>query len=334
MKQHQFTQPQPVLNEKGQPTGGWATKGLLNYQRKAIAAPFYRIKEWDWYQINSQNIALQFTYGHASYAGQVGVMLFDFIEGRPIFQKDIILALPFSSLGLGANAEGDGVIEYNKNGFHLRIETKDQNYNIFCQYENFLAEVTLTRQNPDSLVINIPFDESPTAFHYNHKISCMAATGKAVVDGTEYPFIQGQAWGLLDWGRGVWPFHNQWYRSSATGLVDDQVFGFNLGRGFGNTSAATENALFYEGKLHKLGKVAFDLGKSYSDPWHLYDEEGRLDITLTPTYDRETKIKILWVDNNTHQMFGYFNGTATLDNGRVLTLNNLIGFAEHATNNW
>lgn len=334
MQQHQFTRPQPVLDEKGRPIPGWATEGILAYDRGAIKAPPYRIKEWDWFQINTDRIALQFTYGHASYAGQVGVMLFDFLEGKPIFTKDNTLALPFSSMKLGANAEKDGVIEFEKDNFRFRIETKDKNYTIFCSYDDFRADVVLTRLNPESLVINVPFDEKPTAFYYNHKINCMAATGKATYAGQEYLFREGEAWGLLDWGRGVWPFHNEWYWSNSSGLVDGKVFGFNLGCGFGNTSTATENALFYEGKLHKLGKVAFDLGSSYKQPWHLHDDEGRLDIVLTPSYDRETKTKLLWIDNNTHQMFGAFNGTATLDDGRVLEIKDLIGFAEHAVNNW
>ena len=38
------------------------------------------------------------------------------------------------------------------------------------------------------------------------------------------------------------------------------------------------------------------------------DDEGRLELTLYPTYDRTTEAKILWIDNCTHQMFGEFKG--------------------------
>ncbi|NLB90941.1 MAG: DUF2804 domain-containing protein [Clostridiales bacterium] len=332
-QQKQFISSVPVLNEKGEPNPGWANAGILTYDRKAIKAPFYRIKEWDWYQINNDHLALQFTYGHASYAGQVGVMLFDFIKGQPIFTKDLILPLPFSSMHLAENAEKDHLLRYEKKGVTLIIETKNHIRSIFYRFEDFSAEITMKPLHPYSLVINIPFDEKPKAFYYNQKINCMQAQGKVVYQKKEYLFDH-QAWGLLDWGRGVWPFSNQWYWSNASGLVDNQLFGFNLGCGFGNTSTATENALFYDNAIHKLGTVRFSLGETYTDPWHLTDDQGRLDLTLTPTYDRETKIKLLWVDNNTHQMFGHFNGTVTLDNGQVLEVKNLVGFAEHAINNW
>ena len=132
----------------------------------------------------------------------------------------------------------------------------------------------------------------------------------------------------------MWPFHNEWYWSNGTGTVDGKIFGFNLGTGFGNTSQATENMLFYNGKYHKLGRVHFDLDTEYMKPWRLYDDEGRLDLTLTPCYDRTTRMKALFVDNCCHQMFGGFSGRAVLDDGTVLQIDDLQAFAEHAVNNW
>ena len=75
--------------------------------------------------------------------------------------------------------------------------------------------------------------------------------------------------------RQVWPYHNEWYWANGTAPVAGQLFGFNLGCGFGDTSKATENMLFYSGKVTKLGRVHFDLGTAYMKPWHLYDDEGR-----------------------------------------------------------
>lgn len=328
-----FTQPAPVLDGEGRPNPGWASRGLLRYDRSAIRAPAYRIKEWDWYQVSDSRKALQFTLGHASYAGQAGVMLFDFAAGENIYTNDKIIPLPFGSLHLSANADADGVTVYDKRDMFLRFENRGDTRMLAARCKDFEAEITLVRQNPHALVLNVPFDTKPGHFYYNHKISCMTALGRAVVHGQEYLFAD-DAWGLLDWGRGVWPFHNEWYWSSATGWLAGQVFGFNLGCGFGNTTAATENCLFYKDEIHKLGRVAITHGESWMEPWRLQDEEGRLDLTLRPVYDRETKIKLLWVDNNTHQMFGQFTGHAVLDDGTRLDVADITGFAEHAVNNW
>ena len=333
--QNRFTSPGPVLDEQGRPVAGWAASGLLQYNRKSIRAPFYRIKEWDWYQINDSRRALQFTCGHASYAGQVGVMLFDFATGEPIFTKDVILPLPFGSLHLEDSAEEDNILLYDKKGMKLRIEKQGETRRIECRCEGFEAEVTMERKTPHALVINVPFFESPHAFYYNHKINCMQAKGRAIVNGTEYTFGEKEeAWGLLDWGRGVWPFHNEWYWSNAAGRLKGEIFGFNLGCGFGDTGKATENCLFYKEGIHKLGQVRFVLGKGYHEPWKLVEEEGRLELTLHPVYDRETAVKLLWVNNNTHQMFGCFEGFAILNDGTRLAVEGITGFAEHAVNNW
>ena len=331
--QKRITSPASVLDEKGIPNPGWASEGIFKYNRKAIKARAWRIKEWDWYQVSNHTHALQYTFGHAAYAGQIGIMFFDFEKGENIFTKDKMLILPFNSLKLEANADKDGVLEYDKGGMFMRFEKKGDIRTLTARCKGFESEVTLKRENPNALVINIPFDEKPTNFYYNHKISCMSATGRVEANGEEYLF-EDDSWGLLDWGRGVWPFHNEWYWSSATGYLNGEIFGFNLGRGFGNTSNATENCIFYKRKLFKLGKIKIDTGEDYMDDWHLYDSKGRLDLTLKPVYDRETKTKLLWVDNHTHQMFGKFSGKVVLDDGTKLDVKDITGFAEHAVNNW
>ena len=328
-----FTTPEHVLNKHGHPNPGWASEGILKYKRSAIKAPPWRIKEWDWYQVSDNHKALQFTFGHAAYAGQIGIMLFDFEKGEHIFTYDKMLILPFGSLKLEENADEDGVLKYDKGGMFMHFENNGGTRTLTARCKDFEAEVVLKRENPHAMVLNVPFHEKQTAFYYNHKISCMTATGRAICKGEEYSFNE-DAWGLLDWGRGVWPFSNEWYWSSASGRLNGEVFGFNLGCGFGNTANATENCFFYQNDIHKLGVVKIETGPTYMDDWHLYDTEGRVDLTLKPMYDRETATKLLWVDNNTHQMFGKFSGTCKLDDGTELKVENITGFAEHAVNNW
>lgn len=260
-------------------------------------------------------------------------MLFDFKKGEMIADINKLLAFPFGSLHLPENAEMDSDVRYDKGGVHLRFLVEGNRRQLTFSAPEFEADITLERQNPYSLVINIPFDEYKTAFYYNHKINCMTARGRAVYKGKEYRFGE-DAFGLLDWGRGVWPFHNEWYWSNGTGVVNGKIFGFNLGTGFGNTSQATENMLFYDGGYCKIGRVRFERQADYNQPWHLHDEEGRLDLTLEPLYDRTTRTKVLFIDNCCHQMFGGFSGQAVLDDGTILQIKNLPAFAEHAVNNW
>ncbi|HNX15646.1 MAG TPA: DUF2804 domain-containing protein [Oscillospiraceae bacterium] len=328
-----LTEAGPVLDERGRPIPGYSTKSMLHYDRRAIKAPPWRIKEWDFYQITDDRICLQFTIGHASYAGQVLIMAFDFAKGEKLFERGMLLPLPFGSLNMPSDAEKNSVLSWGKDSRIMTFETKNEVRTLHCVWDDVTADIKLTRKNPNSLVISIPFAEKPTEFYYNHKINCMTAEGGFTYGDKKYEF-KDRAFGLLDWGRGVWPFSNEWYWSNGTGIIDGEIFGFNLGCGFGNTSAATENILFYEGKAHKIGPVTFERQENYMMPWRLRDREGRVDLTITPSYDRTTKTKLLWIDNECHQMFGKFTGSAVLNGGRKLAIDELYSFAEFARNNW
>lgn len=332
--QIQFTSPGPVLDKNGSPIPGYSTKSVLEYDRKAIKAPPYRIKEWDFYQITDDRMCLQFTIGHASYAGQASIMLFDFKDGIKLAEKGNILPLPFNSLHMPNNGETDHILSYTSKDKLIRFESKNNERHLICKWDDFEAKIHLKRVHNNSIAINIPFDENKRAFYYNHKINCMTAEGEVRYGDKTYKFSPNNSFGLLDWGRGVWPFHNEWYWSSGAGYIEGKMFGFNLGCGFGNTKAATENIIFYGDSVHKLGTVSIEHGLDYMEPWHLYDSEERLDLVLKPTYDRTTKTKLLWVDNCCHQMFGEFRGHVILDDGTRLDISNVISFAEHAINNW
>jgi len=332
--QKQFSETGPVLNKDGSPNPGYATKSILKYRRKDIKAPPYRIKEWDFYQVTDDRMCLQFTIGHAAYAGQVCAMLFDFADGKKLAEVGKFLVLPFGSLHMPEDAEKDSVLRYTASAGTMRFTAEGTERHIFCKWDDFEADIFLTRKNANSLVINVPFDESPKAFYYNQKINCMTAEGTVRYGSRSYRFSPRESFGLLDWGRGVWPFHNEWYWSNGTGYIREKIFGFNLGCGFGNTRNATENILFYGDTVHKLGDVKFETEPDYMKPWHIHDTEGRLDLLFTPVYDRTTSTKLLWVDNCCHQMFGSFSGKAVLDDGTVLQIDRLISFAEHAVNNW
>ena len=115
--------------------------------------------------------------------------------------------------------------------------------------------------------------------------------------------------------------------------------GFNIGYGFGDTSAASENMLFYNGAAHKLSQISFEIpmkdGKEdYLKPWRFTSDDGRFELDFLPVIDRAscTDFKILKSDQ--HQVFGRFSGTVILDDGTPITIKDLFGFAEKVENKW
>ena len=203
------------------------------------------------------------------------------------------------------------------------------------------AEILLDKEPRDSMVIVTPWEEDATAFYYNRKIIGMRARGGFRTGALFHEFDGSQALGLLDWGRGVWTYDNTWYWSAAMGYQEGRVIGFNLGYGFGDTSAASENMLFVDGVAHKLGVVTFEIPVDddaqpiYLKQWRIHDEEGRLQLAFTPSFDRSDLIDVMHVVvSDQHQVFGTFSGSAVLDDGTILAIDDLRGFAEDVHNKY
>ena len=135
---------------------------------------------------------------------------------------------------------------------------------------------------------------------------------------------------MLDWGRGVWTCRGTWYWGSASGMVDGVPFGLNIGYGFGDTSAATENALFYGGKLHKLSQVTFHIPRkngrgALPGPWTFDSDDRRFRMKFRPILDRAACPSAGVVRSGQHQVFGSFTGTAVLDDGTAVRLKGASG---------
>ena len=156
-------------------------------------------------------------------------------------------------------------------------------------------------------------------------------------DGKTYVFDPSDSFAVLDWGRGVWTYHNTWYWGSASYHVDGVPFGWNIGYGFGDTSAASENMLFYDGKAHKISAVKFNIPggeKDFMSPWTFTSDDGRFEMDFVPVLDRAACTDVKLIKSDQHQVFGRFTGKAVLDDGRVVEVKDFPGFAEKVENKW
>jgi hypothetical protein len=69
-------------------------------------------------------------------------------------------------------------------------------------------------------------------------------------------------------------------------------------------------------------------------PWHFSDNQSRLDLTFTPFKDRLAKTNLGVINSEVHQMFGRYNGHVIAEEGDVILVNDLIGFAEEHRAKW
>ena len=97
--------------------------------------------------------------------------------------------------------------------------------------------------------------------------------------------------------------------------------------------------LFYDGKAHKLSEVTFNIpmkdGKEdYLKDWTFTSDDGRFEMDFVPVIDRYSNTDFIILGSNQHQVFGKFSGKAILDDGRVITIKDFMGFAEKVSNKW
>ncbi|MGB4595980.1 MAG: DUF2804 domain-containing protein [Anaerolineaceae bacterium] len=324
-----------ILDPKGRPLPGYALNGSGIYDRKRVHAAPWRLKEWDFYQVTDHNLCLQLTIGHVSYAGNCNIMLFDHAAKNHLYTKDLLIALPFNSLHMPASAHADSTLTIDRNGALLRFETSADVHHLTAKTDRLSAEVTLRPTIRDTITICTPFDK-PNEFYFNEKINLLEAEIALTLDGQAYTFDPASTFGLMDWGRGVWPFAHEWLWSSLSARLNGRLFGFNLGCGFGNVQKAhgSENVVYYGDETIKLNQMRITHQPDFMQPWQFAADDGRFEAVLTPHYDRTTHTKMLFVDNTCHQMFGRFEGFFIGNDGQRVDFGDVVGFAEHAYNHW
>lgn len=340
--QHEITKSARLLDSKGNiAEAGFARKLLPVYSRTDVKAGKFRLKEWDYYLINNGRFALALTIDNNGYMNMNSVSLLNFEEGWEI-TKSPMKFFPGNHPDLPATSE-KGDAEISGKGHFSRFENPGSgSRHLFGKMDKFgdlgsiEYDILLTDEPEDSMVICTPF-EKEGHFYFNQKINCMRASGQVIYGGTTYTFSPEDSFAVLDWGRGVWTYHNTWYWSSASYQVDGVPFGWNLGYGFGDTSAASENMLFYNGKAHKLSQVKFHIPgdeKDFLSPWTFTSDDGRFEMNFVPVLDRASCTDVVLIKSDQHQVFGKFSGSAVLDDGTVIEVKDFPGFAEKVENKW
>ncbi|PKK87231.1 MAG: DUF2804 domain-containing protein, partial [Tenericutes bacterium HGW-Tenericutes-8] len=310
----------PLLDEKGQLIeAGYHEDLIRTYDKKDVTVKGLRLKEWDYYYIGNEKHGIALTLADNSYMWLASVTIFDF--EKKLFKTVDKIGMSIKGLNM-PNSSRIGDIEFKKGGFHFRFIHEDNQRRLLVDIEKFMGkkfslDVTLKEHPNTSLVIAMPFQKKGY-FYYNHKINLMDAFGSYTIGQTIYPIAD--AFGTLDWGRGVWTYKNTWYWSSASGKKDGIRIGFNLGYGFGDTTRASENMFYYDGQSYKFDDITFEIpkkadGDDYMSQWVLRSKSNDIYLEFQPILDRNSNANLLVIKSLQHQVFGKFSGHFILPSG-------------------
>jgi hypothetical protein len=322
---------------------GWSRQHLLDCNLEQ--ANFYRIrplqrfriKKWDYYGVTTPSFYFSATLAHLGYAGQAFAYFVDFTSGE---HTEETITIPFGSgMHLPRNStEGESL--YQTDSLSIRFAVQSEERQLDVDWPNFAGKGLAGNlqmhlpSNHESMVIVIPFTQN--RFYYNRKVNCIPVDGWVKFGDERFEISSKDSLANLDWGRGMWPYKSFWVWASASGfLPDGRTLGLNLGFGFGDTSNATENAIILNGRVHKLGEVHFDYDSTdFKRPWKLGARDDRLKLTFEPFIERVAQTNLLLITSEVHQMFGRYSGKVVTDEGEMIEVDGLIGWAEEHRARW
>ena len=331
-----------LLNENGNlEEAGYAFSLIKEYHRQFIKAKSSRIKEWDYYYVGNKKHGIAITIADNSYMGLGSVSFLNFEKPFDV-TKSKMKFFTKGKLNLPETSKS-GDVYFHSKACQISFIHENGKRHLSVHYANFIdkkdlrADIYLDETNEGSMVIATPFSKDKH-FYYNQKINLLRSGGYVKIGDDIYDFNE-DTYGVLDWGRGVWTYKNIWYWSSMNGTYKGKRIGFNLGYGFGDTSAASENMFFYDDKAYKLEDVRFDIPISkhgrddFLKPWKFRSATKDINITFTPILNRHANMNLLILKSIQNQVFGTFSGYVVIE-GKQVYFEDVPGFAEKVKNCW
>ena len=339
--ERELTEPVELCAPDGRtlsPTAvGWSRHPL---HRAGLRGGWGRTKRWDYWAVLAGDLVVSLTYADVDYLGIASVWWADLATGE---QGGRDVAVPLAR-GLDLpDVPGSTPLRFRSR--HLRLDLVDDEGGTTLQAawrssgggEGALRVRVAQPPGHESLNVVIPW--SGRRFQYTSKHQARPAVGVLRLDGVDRPIggEAGEAWGVLDVGRGRWPYRTRWNWGGGAGRsVEGPVVGIQVGGRWTAGTGATENGVLVDGRLTKLGdELAWDYAWDRPlDPWRVVDPHGRLDLVLHPRLDRHARTEALVAGTEVHQVFGTWSGTVVDADGRRLRLDGIQGFAEESRSRW
>ena len=322
---------------------GYARRPLLHYNPQNISIGpfgwfnFLRLKEWDYYGVTGPDYFFAAAVSTIGYAGVIFAYVIDF--NTMTMTEDTVLTFLGKGVSLPKTSE-EGDIYFQHPKVRMSFVRLAEERLLKVDWPGFggkglTAHLSLIQpKDMDGIVMATPIGDK--GFYYNHKVNCMPAEGDIVFAGKKYKAQRSDTMGTLDWGRGVWAYDSFWnWASLSAQLPDGRAIGLNLGHGFGDLSAASENAAFVDGRIVKFEKVNWRYSSNnYMDPWNFKSPEGRVALTMTPIFHRQAKFNFGVIASEVHQMFGRYSGRIDSPEFGTIEINDLLGWAEEHRARW
>jgi hypothetical protein len=288
----------------------------IGYSRRALhdaAIPgrWGRRKRWEYWCVIGARGALQVTVADLDYLALVELSFVDF-ETEEIASVPFVLPLG-AGLALPDRSGEDWRVRTPLGSAALRVLGDETHLSVRARTPRGALDahvVIATPPHEESLSVVVPW--SDRSFQLTTKRVALPVHGEIRALGRHYAVDEAhESFACLDFGRGVWPRETTWnWGTGAVRTADGTRLGLQLGGKWTDGTGATENGLFVDGRLDKIGS---DLRWSYAEaafmePWRVRDGADEIDLTFTPFFERVAKLDLSVLRTELHLCFGRWSG--------------------------
>ncbi|MEO3787752.1 DUF2804 domain-containing protein [Actinocorallia sp. B10E7] len=329
--EREITEPVALCTSQGRlarEAVGWSRTPLHD---TALSGGWGRNKRWEYWCLTTPTHLIALTVSDLDYLALTGVYFLEY--GGVELEKSAISPLG-RNVRLPASLDGEDIAVPGSVQVSITREDGGHRLRASCRTSEGDLAADLFVALPaghETLSVVIPWSDK--RFQFTSKHTARPAEGTVTLGARRYDFTG--AWGVLDHGRGRWPYDTLWNWGAASGTQDGRVIGLQLGGKWTDGTGMTENALCVDGHLTKVGEeLAWEYDTAdFLKPWRITGSD-RLDLTFTPFHERRASINAGLLLNDTHQCFGHYTGTIRPENGGTIELDGLLGWAEQVHMRW
>lgn len=169
---------------------------------------------------------------------------------------------------------------------------------------------------------------------YTQKTAARLCSGSLIWQQQHYDLQALATLASVDWTAGFMRRETSWnWASLSCFLADGRRLGLNLAAGV-NETGFTENALWLEDKLVKLGSSHFQFTRQDATaPWVITTEDSQVNLRFVPANYRSEKVNLGFLASNFKQHMGRFYGEIRLGD-ELLSLDGVWGLTEDHYAKW
>jgi hypothetical protein len=312
---------------------GWSRHPL---HRCNLSGHWPRKKRWDYWCVMTPSFAFSVTLASLDSFGFANVYLLDFETNRCF---DATHVMPFAR-GMRFGEHVGEPIRFARRGTVITIEDDGDNVRLDVDWPGFAREGLEAgidvRRLPGHETLNVVVPWNAHQFQFTSKQNALPASGHIVLGSRSYGVSGPEAFAVLDFGRGIWPYRTTWNWATCAARCGTDLVGLNLGGQWTDGTGATENGICRNGRLAKIQEpVRFEYDRrNFMTPWRIRTlESDAVDLAFSPFYDRGLGANLLVIKSKVHQMFGRFEGSVRMDGERV-AIKHGLGWAEEFLARW